>query len=288
MNLDKQSLNVFFAVDTNYLVHFTVTLTSLLENNRNLDISVYIIHDFKEVRLLEEVVGFFEKNYKVKIILIKVDDSLFDNFHISMYISKATYFRLLFADIIPNDVLSGLYIDCDIVVTGSLEKLVNLNFKNFDHAYDYSLLAVDDKNAVNEKKRLEEMGFITPRYFNAGVMFINLAKWRADCVSGKLIKIAEEYKKSLVWWDQDVLNIHFINECGHLDSTYNNFPEKRQGSMPAIIHYSGSSKPWHYFNTHPYKDIYWKYLKLTPFRDQKFENITIRKRLKKIVRALKG
>ena len=287
MNLDKKSLNVFFAVDANYLVHFTVTLTSLLENNKNLDISVYVIHDFKNVELLEEVTGFFNKNYNLKIFLIKVNDCVFDNFHISMYISKATYFRLLFADIIPLDVISGLYIDCDIVVAGPLDQLIDLNFANTNSDDEYSILAVDDKNGGNEIKRFNQLGFSTPRYFNAGVMYINLSKWRADRVSEKLIKIAEEYKSKLVWWDQDVLNIHFINKSGYLDSTFNSLPDKKQPSIPTIIHYSGSSKPWQYFNTHPYKDIYWKYLRLTPFKNEKFENVTIRMRLKKLINTLR-
>lgn len=284
----NNSLNVFFAVDKNYLIHFTVTLTSLLENNKDLDVSVYIIHDLDDTNLLNETVSFLHAAYKVNINLIRVDNSIFDNFQITLYISKATYFRLLFADILPEYIQSGLYLDCDTIVTGSLRELANLDFTNEKiNENDYSILAVRDKNELIEIKRLKSLGIKTEMYFNAGVMMINLKQWREQKVSDKLILLAQNYKEHLLWWDQDVLNIFFRNKCGKMDNTYNEFPTKLLSMMPVIIHFSGSSKPWHYFNEHPYKSIYWKYLLLTPFKNEKFEKVTLKKVIKKYMLSFK-
>ena len=284
----NNSLNVFFAVDKNYLIHFTVTLASLLENNKDLNISVYIIHDFEEINQLEEVVFYFNSRYKVNINLIYVDNTIFDNFQITLYISKATYFRLLFADILPANIMSGLYLDCDTVVTGSLRELINLDFTNTQiNQDDNSILAVCDKNEKTEIERLSKMGIQTNMYFNAGVMLINLKQWRIENVSDKLIDIANKFKEQLIWWDQDVLNIFFKNKCGRLKNTYNEFPTKLLSNVPIIIHFSGSSKPWHYFNNHPYKSMYWKYLLLTPFKNEKFEKVTFKKVIKKYMLSFK-
>ena len=284
----NNSLNVFFAVDKNYLIHFTVTLASLLENNKDLNISVYIIHDFEDINQLEEVVFYFNSRYKVNINLIYVDNTIFDNFQITLYISKATYFRLLFADILPANIMSGLYLDCDTVVTGSLRELINLDFTNTQiNQDDNSILAVCDKNEKTEIDRLSKMGIQTNMYFNAGVMLINLKQWRIENVSDKLIDIANKFKEQLIWWDQDVLNIFFKNKCGRLKNTYNEFPTKLLSNVPIIIHFSGSSKPWHYFNNHPYKSIYWKYLYITPFKNEKFEKVTFKKVIKKYMLSLK-
>ena len=284
----NNSLNVFFAVDKNYLIHFTVTLASLLENNKDLNISVYIIHDFEDINQLEEVVFYFNSGYKVNINLIYVDNTIFDNFQITLYISKATYFRLLFADILPANIMSGLYLDCDTVVTGSLRELINLDFTNTQiNQDDNSILAVCDKNEKTEIDRLSKMGIQTNMYFNAGVMLINLKQWRIENVSDKLIDIANKFKEQLIWWDQDVLNIFFKNKCGRLKNTYNEFPTKLLSNVPIIIHFSGSSKPWHYFNNHPYKSIYWKYLYITPFKNEKFEKVTFKKVIKKYMLSLK-
>ena len=283
----NNSLNVFFAVDKNYLIHFTVTLTSLLENNKDLDLTVFIIHDLDDTNLLNETVSFLHAAYKVNINLIRVDNSIFDNFQITLYISKATYFRLLFADILPEYIQSGLYLDCDTIVTGSLRELANLDFINEFNENDYSILAVRDKNELIEIKRLKSLGIKTEMYFNAGVMMINLKQWREQKVSDKLILLAQNYKEHLLWWDQDVLNIFFRNKCGKMDNTYNEFPAKLLSMMPVIIHFSGSSKPWHYFNEHPYKSIYWKYLLLTPFKNEKFEKVTLKKVIKKYMLSFK-
>lgn len=279
-------LNIFFSVDKNYLIHFAVTLTSVLENNKNLKISVYVIHDLEDISLLEQLSTFFYNKYGVKLYLTELDNKIFSNFYISDYISKATYFRLLFAEIIPENVLSGLSLDCDTIVTGSLSGLVDMNFFNENEKNEYSLLAVSDKGEAKEIERFNKLGFDTRMYFNAGVMLLNLKKWRIDKASDGLIKIAEEYKKELVWHDQDVLNIYFKNNCGKLESTYNSFTEEKMSKLPLIIHFSGSSKPWHFYNNHPYKSLYWKYLKMTPFKNEKFEKVTLKKILKKSLRIL--
>lgn len=283
----EKSLNVIFTLDKKFIPHFTVTLTSLLENNKDLKITVYVVHDLEDIKILENILIFFSEKYLVQLNLIQVDNKIFENFMISHHLSKATYFRLLFADIIPISVLSGLYLDCDIIVTGSLNNLVDFSFFNEKNNEEYSLLAVSDKNEVDGIERLNKMGLNTQMYFNAGVLLINFKKWRAKKVSGDLIKTADDYKDYLLWHDQDVLNIFFRNQTGKLNSTYNKFIDRKLPEMPLIIHFSGSSKPWQFFNNNPYKSIYWKYLKLTPFKNEKFEEITIKMVIKKYVEQFK-
>ena len=284
----KKTLNVFLAVDKNYLPHFTVTLTSMLENNKDLDIRPFVVHDLEDTHPLDEIATFFQQTYQTTLNFITVDNSIFDNFQITMYISKASYFRLLFADIIPPDVKCGLYIDCDTVVTGSLNELTTLSFKDNIKGTEYSLLGVSDANEAVETIRMKKINIHTHMYFNAGVLFINLEKWRNDKVSAKLITVAKEYKEHLQWWDQDVLNIFFCNQCGRMNSTFNTFPGQKLSTLPAVIHFTGSSKPWHYFDEHKYKAMYWKYLKLTPFKNEKFEKITVRKVYRKYKEKIKS
>lgn len=278
---EKKFLNVFFAVDKKFLIHFTVTLTSLLENNKDLTITVYIIHDMEDTSELQNIIDFLNKKYKVTLLSVFVDNSIFKTFQVVHYISKATYFRFLFADILPENISSGLYLDCDIVITGSLKEIVESNFTDKNKG-ECGVLAVSDKGEKLEIERLKKtLSIETDTYFNAGVMYVNLKKWREEKVGNKLIQIADKYKDLLVWSDQDVLNIYFKNNCGKLKDTYNMFTSKMLTQMPVVIHFSGSSKPWHYLNDHPYKAQYWKYLNLTPFKNEKFEKVTLKKIIKK-------
>ena len=283
----ESPLNVFFTLDKDYIIHFTVCLTSLLENNKDLDISVYVIHDIEDKNILENISTFFCMNYLIKLKLITLDSSIFKNLPISQYISQASYFRLLFADIIPSTVLSGLYLDCDTIVTGSLRELMDLNFYTKECDEEYSLLVVSDDNELKEVERFNRLGLDLYSYFNAGVMLLNLKKWRTNNVSNLLMEIAEKNKSNLKWHDQDVLNIYFQNKFGKLNPIYNKFASKKYPTLPIIIHFSGYSKPWHFVNSDPYKYIYWKYLALTPFKKEKFERITLKKILIKYGRIFK-
>ena len=277
----NNSLNVFFAVDKKFLIHFAVTITSLLENNKDLNVTVYIVHDMDDISEIQFISNFLNNKYIVTIIPVFVDNSIFNTFQVVHYISKATYFRFLFADILPENISSGLYLDCDIVVTGSLKEIIESDFLDINKG-ECSLLAISDKGEKAEMVRLKNtLSIETDMYFNAGVMYINLKKWREEKVGNKLIKIADKYKDLLVWSDQDVLNIYFRNTCGKLKDTYNMFTNQILKTIPVVIHFSGSSKPWHYLNNHPYKAQYWKYLNLTPFKNEKFEKVTLKKIIKK-------
>jgi len=281
-------LNVFYVVDKNFITHFTVSLTSLLENNQHLDISVYVIHDLDDKSLFENIISFVKSKYNVILNIIEIDNSIFNNLPITDNISKASYFRLLLAEILPQNVLSGLYIDCDTIVTGSLQELLETSFfEKGNESKEYSILAVSDANGAKEIIRLNELGVDPQFYFNAGVLFVNLKKWRNDAVSKLIIIKAEQYKDHLKWHDQDVLNIFFVDACGKLDDAYNGFASNQLPKMPVILHFNGSSKPWHYFNDGPYKPVYWKYLKMTPFKNEKFEEITINNRIRKIKNSVK-
>ena len=286
--MEKRLLNVFYVVDKNFITHFTVSLTSLLENNQALDISVYVIHDLEDKSVFDKIISFVKIKYKITLNIIEIDNRIFDNLPITNNISKASYFRLLLAAILPQNILSGLYIDCDTIVTGSLQNLLKIGFfEKGNQGKEYSILAVSDANGAKEMERLKELGIVSHFYFNAGVLFINLEKWRNDAVSKQIIIMAEQHKDHLKWHDQDVLNMFFVNQCGKLDAGYNGFASTKSSKMPVILHFNGSSKPWHYFNEGPYKPIYWKYLKLTPFKNERFEEITLYKRIRKIKNRVK-
>lgn len=262
-------MHVFFTIDENYLQHFAVAVTSLLENNRHMALSIYIIHDISDPKALQKLLEFIQTKYKVSIQLIAIDGALFDQYKITGHISRATYFRLLLADILPSNLSSGLFLDADLVVTGSLSELEQ-QLKG-----DFYLKAVSDTESDQDIPRINQMGIPIKRYFNAGVMLINLKAWRASGVTEGLLDIASQYNHQLKWWDQDVLNIFFHDKFEDLDQKFNGMHlKKKVQPLPLIIHFTSPSKPWHFLNLHPYKNQYWKYLKLTPFKKQSYTDIT--------------
>ncbi|MBB6127040.1 glycosyltransferase family 8 protein [Mucilaginibacter lappiensis] len=273
----KKLLNIIFTIDESYIQHFTVALVSVCENNVDLPLNVFIIHDLKDTNVLKEIILFFENKYPIAFNLLSLESSLFDNYKLTDHVSKATYFRLMLSDIMPLEIDQAIFLDSDIIVTASLNELAGLDLRN-----DY-IMAVNEQD-IDSVDRLNNLGIPAREYFNAGVLIINLKLWRQNNVSTELVATAKEYMDKLLWWDQDVLNIYFYDKWKELPSKFNkkNIINKLK-ELPVIIHFAGASKPWHYLNNHPYKKLYWKYLKKTPFKDYRYKDFSLKNLIKRVV-----
>lgn len=262
MKINKP-LNVFFAVGKSFIQHFTVAATSLLENNKDLLINIYVINDKLDKADLNLIIPFFKEKYDVILIFLDVSHIDFSMFRMTPQYSKYTYFRLFLAHIAPEDIETALFLDSDIIVTGSIVELAQIQPQN-KFIYAVSEVAVESNT-----KRLNSLGFNLQTYFNAGVMLVNLTALRAEESVKDFIAIATKFGSQLEWVDQDILNIHFANRWEKLDRKFNAIHLiRRLPTPPLIIHYNTFSKPWFYVDTHPYNFLYWYYLKLTPFRNR--------------------
>lgn len=272
------SLSVVFTIDERFVQHFTVTLVSLLENNKDISVEVYVLHDIEKDNVLNNIYSYFKESYGLVLKLIKVDNSVFSSYRISLHYSKAVYFRLLITEILPQTVDKALFLDADVVVAGSLKELAQYQFND-----DQYLLAVDDVEVKAHVKRLNEMGFPVTRYFNAGVLLINVKAWRENRLSEKFINMANEYMERLAWWDQDILNMYFYNDWQPMDAKFNALHlRKKLPVTPAVIHYAGLAKPWLYVHDHPYKSLYWDYIRLTPFKNFKYPDRNLKEMVRKV------
>jgi lipopolysaccharide biosynthesis glycosyltransferase len=257
-------LNIVFATDGGYLQHLAVALASLLENNSGMN--VYVINndisstDWK--RLEKLFVG--TDSYLID---AKIDDRQIENLITRSYFTKATYYRLFIPDIVKGD--RALYLDVDIVINGCIDDLYNTELSNT------FLAAVDDLYIQNFYYLEMEH---SAKYFNSGVMLINLEYWRAYNVKEKVIEFIRRKPEVISFMDQDGLNSVINGNWLELHPQYNmhtgllnkecavDLQIKEAIDNPVIIHYTGSSKPWHFRNNHPYKHLYWKYLRKTPYK----------------------
>ena len=267
----SKTLNVFFSIDKKYIQHFTVALTSLLENNSDLSFNIFVIHNIDDLSLLDMTIKFIKDRYALMLNLINIGDIDFSRFTTNENYTSATYFRLFLADILPNNIDSGLVLDSDLIVTGSIKELANIDMSK---RYIY---AASEAFPAHNIGRLKKIGFHANGYFNAGVILINLKAWREEHLVEKFLLIADNYMNKLEWYDQDILNIHFLNTWGEFDQKYNAVHvTKELPVMPVIVHYASYSKPWYYVDTHPYNFLYKRYLSLTPFKGSKPVGFTLK------------
>lgn len=278
--LYNETINIVCAVDDAYSMPLAVTLRSVLQN----------INDQQKINFFVIDGGIRPKN-KQKIIQslsfrpftidwLKPCTKLLANAKVSGHVSIATYFRILIPEIIPNDIKKIIYLDCDLLVLNNIGKLWNIDMG------EAPLLACQevgipyvssDSGLLNyQKLRIPE----NSKYFNAGVLLINLEKWRSEGISAKVIDYLDVNKDYIRWWDQDALNAIFAQRWKELDHRWNQTPaihsfkswkdspltqDKYELLLndPFIVHFASCFKPWNSTEHHPANDLFFEYVDLT-------------------------
>lgn len=258
-----KSIDIIFSSDNNYAQHLGVALCSIFENksNRYL-INIYVIdggistENKSKLKILENKYSFI-----INYLYLKTED--YQDLYISDHISQATYYRILIPELLDKKINKILYLDCDLIVLGDIIDLFEINI------YDYSVAAVEEQ--LKDIKIKLGMSDSTP-YFNAGVMLINLIKWRELNISKITLNLVRNKPEILTFWDQDALNVTLADKCIVLDRRFNllNSGYKNISNInnPVIIHFSSSVKPWLFNGRNPFDDKYFYYLNITPWRNK--------------------
>ena len=165
--------------------------------------------------------------------------------------TMATYARLALSRLLPAEMKKVIWLDCDVLVTGDLERLWMTELA------DRHLLAVQDPCVpfVSSRygiRRWRELGLAErAKYFNAGVMLIDLDRWRQDEIGEQASDYVRERGADVMFWDQEGLNAVLCGRWGELDVRWNycsGFTAREQPESarlePWIVHFAGTLKPW--------------------------------------------
>ncbi len=249
--------------DNNYAQHLCVTLASILSNKSPEDDVIAYILDGGITDLNKNKILSLKQNFQFEIKFLNIDNNLFKDCPVGKknHVTLATYYRLILAEICNEDKL--LYLDVDLIVKSSLKELFETDITN---AY---FAGVSDCEEGNNTARL---GLET--YCNAGVILLNLKKWRENNITKKLFDWMKQNENKIVLHDQDILNSALQDKIIKLDKTWNVQISKYESSknfvtllpQAKIIHYVGKHKPWHSDFKQYAKNEYFKYLKLTEYK----------------------
>jgi len=177
---------------------------------------------------------------------------------------KETYYRLICMDYLPKYVKKVLYLDCDIIVNGSLKALYNTNLTNHMFAAAEDITEVAGKTFNRPvPQRAEASNYMpeTSKYVNAGVLLMNLEYLRKVITTDEIVAMIDELGDLLVYHDQDFINYVFYKYTMYIDyKMYNYFPvywdwDDLKPGVPVIIHFAGGFRPWlddYFDNCKPY------------------------------------
>ena len=245
------SHRIVMACDEDYAMPLATALRSLVDADRTGDSLEVIVLCSKFSPGMKEKVANSLPESSVNIQWMEVELDLFSDLSTLPYISKTTFARLLLPYCLPKGISKVLYLDSDILVLGDLTALWETDLEG--HAFG---AVVDSHSSINAE-RLGITGGIAGQsdslngeYFNAGVLLIDLAKWRQDRLSDKAIDYLTANPDSRLA-DQDALNIASGGHWKRLDPRWNclhhpsdGFNKMPAANRPSIVHYAGSGKPW--------------------------------------------
>lgn len=267
---DKNFVDIAFGIDKFYIPMMGILMTSLVKNNPAKSFSFHVFLDNFDSQDLKKFEEFCTTYKKVEINFYKILPDLFRNFYFEKGYSIAIFYRIIAADFLSETVENLIYMDSDMLCLKSIEDFFQFTPKNT------LMAAVEDsgKWIPQHKKNLNlRDGY---RYFNTGILYLNLKMWRDENISEKTLKILSQDKYQFP--DQDALNIVVSQnnyEVNYIPNKFNYFfridgVEQNLKDDVVILHYAGQIKPWHAWCESDLKKIYEDYQKNSLWNDFKY------------------
>lgn len=290
-------MNIAYSCNDYYIPQTGISIISLCENNKLSDeIVIYFIgKDVSQNNI--EILKSITEGYGRQFVYIDFDTIAYDlnisaiGRHIETIYTKVFFTRIEGVD-------KMIYLDSDIVVNGSLQSLWD------DDLSDVYMGVVQTFSKVRPMLGMSES---TP-FFNDGMAIVNVDYCRKHNLIEKVLKVVEEFKGNPPTLSEGALNkvcqgkVKFISlrwNCmagllyfGRLNLDY--LAEKLDQyskddllesiTNPVVIHYLTAfyNRPWFTPCSHPFKDRYYYYQSLSPWKDIKPQKKPLPMRLRLI------
>jgi lipopolysaccharide biosynthesis glycosyltransferase len=267
--MHRSPVHIACAADANYVMPLATMLRSVVDNfGPEREAVLHVIHSGIGNRDRALVARGWPARFSVR--WIEADTSAFDGLPLWGRMPVSTYFRLAMADLLPAEVDRVIWLDCDLLVIDDIARLWDIELGPMDvaAAQDAIVPFVSSRFGIAAWRDLglDEQA----RYFNAGVMVIDLAAWRSHETQQRALDYLRTHQETVMFWDQEGLNAVLAGRWTAIDETWNHnasVPRSAngRGSRPAIVHFAGSLKPWRYRTNHPVRSLYYDYLDRTAF-----------------------
>lgn len=263
----KESINLFFAVDDNYCPFLSSALESIIQNAGKKDIyNIFVLHNGVS-QANQQIITSQAAKHNIKFVDISPKlKELANRLAIRDYYTVTTYCRMFIPNMFPS-LDKALYLDSDIVVNGNIAALYHTNLGN-------NLVGAIPDSAVQNTKEFilyveKALGIKKEKYFNAGILLMNLKEMRKWNFEEKFINLLSKYTFKVAQ-DQDYLNVLTHGRVKYITYNWNVMPIPNN-NCPSLtkdlIHYNMLWKPWIFENT-LYEEDFWKYADRCPMSQQ--------------------
>ncbi len=266
--MKEQVYHFGFGVDANYVKYAGVLMTNLLYQHREQPLCFHLACDGITEEDRRRLDAFTMQHSNVKLYIYDMTESL-DRLNqirseAPQRLHRSVLLRVLLPQYVPQEVKRLVYMDADMICLRRLDELFELNLGRNAAA------AVQEPN--NEKKivRLQLRG---GRYFNAGLLVLDVALWRRQELTQRVSSYYQQHGEELLLLEQDALNAVLDGAFTELDKRYNFLIEVNNPLMcaypadAAILHCVNAAKAWTKGCMPQIYDLYWRYVRLSPWHD---------------------
>ena len=265
----QDTMHIVFSTDANYARYMGVTLLSIMKNRNPGDDLAFHILDGGITESDRSKITRMAKEDDCTVDFIPMDDSMLASLPITMgghHVTIATYYRLFLPVLLF--VPRCIYLDCDMIVRGSLRPLWQTDL------HGHIMAGVEDISAARNCARLS-----LDTYVNAGALVMDLDAMRREHVFDRFMDFMRSHPEKLEYHDQDVMNSVLQGRLMTMSKQWNCMLCKTRSCREAgfyalrdsapVIHFVGHRKPWHKRCKTPMRMLYWQYLQRSPWAEPK-------------------
>lgn len=267
--MQTNKINIFLSSDNNYAPFVATTIASICDNTKSF-CDFFILDGGIKEENKEKIKKLNEQfdNFSIEFLPINPIELMekFEYKNQSTYVSISTYNRFFITELKP-ELEKAIYLDVDIIVLGDIKEL-------FEQDLDSKTLGLIPDEGENEILIQFKNKFKLNKYYNAGVLLIDLKQWKEKNYSEKALDFEHQNRNSLNFADQDIINVIFKDDLKELSGKFNK--QLSSDETTVIRHFLNIYKPWkfNYFkignNIKPLDnyDDFWKYAKITEFYNE--------------------
>ncbi|MGH7543579.1 MAG: glycosyltransferase family 8 protein [Gemmatimonadota bacterium] len=238
--------------------------------------AVHILHEGIEEGDQARIVSRW--GHRVRVNWLRPSLHEFDDLPVWGRMPVTTYYKLAVPKLLPDSIGKVIWLDCDLIVNRDLGELWDLPLNG------HPVLAAQDAFVPLVSSRFGVAGVrklgIPPdaKYFNAGVMLVDLGSWRRERIVPRTITYLKAHRKDVFFWDQEGLNAVLAGRWGELDPRWNRSASAPSTGEAWIVHFTGGLKPWRCETSDPHCESYFRYLDMTAWSGWRPER-TVRSRV---------
>ena len=206
--MDK--LNILYTCDNSYLDLTSISIASVIENNKGTEICFFLATESENDKKMTEIKEFYKGNKHVEFKYLDCQkyDGLLNSKKLDKWGSNSyyVYWKMYAYDFLDVDYI--WYLDSDVICVGKID------YPNIDRPVG----AVLDTAHCD----FNELAHINKDYYlyNTGSLFVDVKKWKENKCGRKIVEYLENMQYMPILCDEDIISVALHDDIELIDPKY--------------------------------------------------------------------